>query len=366
MRELYEILGVNKSANQSDIKRAYRRLAHKYHPDKNPDNPTAEERFKEASMAYEILSDPEKRSQYDRVALGAYKKNRSASNSNSQADNGSNFTDVFSELFGDFIGRREKREQQRGRDRSYDLSVDFRTAAFGGERNIQIMRTQKCRDCHGLGAKPGTVQQLCHACGGTGNIKVQRGLFSVSKRCTYCRGRGRLITSKCQTCDGLGISEKQTQLKVRIPPGADNGTVVRYAGAGEPGKNGGGAGDLRIVIHVEPHPLYKRDGANIHLDLPISFRNAVLGANVEVPTLDGTVRVRLPPGTQSGRVFRLRQKGAQRLSSTERGDIFVKVIVETPQELRPEERDLVDALAPLEDERHLPKRAAFWRAAGEP
>jgi molecular chaperone DnaJ len=357
LRDLYEVLGVARDASADEIKKAYRRLAHKYHPDKNPE-PAAEERFKEASMAYEVLSDPDKRKKYDRLGAAAFGGARGPGPGGVPP----NFGDVFSEIFGDFFGRRDKREKKRGRDRAYSLAVDFRTAVFGGERLIDVMRTQPCRDCGGTGAEPGTAPQLCHACGGSGELKVQQGLFSVTKRCAYCKGRGRIIRKKCKNCEGAGIIDRKAQLKVHVPAGAGEGTVVRYAGEGEPGLNGGSAGDLRVVLRVEPHPIFKRDGADIQIELPVSFRDAVLGAQLVVPTLDGKVKMQLPPGTQSGRVFRLRGKGAPRLDGGERGDQHVTVVVETPQ-LREHERRLVDALANLDDDDHLPRRAAFWREA---
>ena len=315
-------------------------------------------------MAYEVLSDDDKRRKYDRLGAAGFGRGGNPFGAGGPFGGGGvppDFREVFSEIFGDFFGRREKREKRRGRDRSYDLTVDFRTAVFGGERVVDVMRTQPCRDCSGTGAKPGSSPQICHACGGSGEIKVQQGLFTVSKRCTYCKGRGRIIRSPCATCGGAGISDRRAQLKVHVPPGATDGTVVRYSGEGEPGQNGGGSGDLRVVLHVEMHPVFKRDGADIQVELPVSFREAALGAHVEVPTLDGVVRMRIPAGTQSGRTFRLRGKGAPRLDSGDRGDQHVTVVVETPQELGDDDRRLVDALGKLEDERHHPARAAFWR-----
>jgi molecular chaperone DnaJ len=358
MPDLYDVLGVSRDASADEIKRAYRKLAHRYHPDKNPDDPAAEERFKEASMAYEILSDAEKRRRYDRMGAAGF---RSGAWTPGGGGVPPNFSDVFSELFGDFFGRREKREKKRGRDRTYKIKVDFRTAVFGGERTLDVMRTQSCHVCKGTGAQPGSTPQLCRACGGSGQIKVQQGLFTVSKRCTYCKGRGRVITAPCPSCNGAAIVDRRAQLKVRVPPGATDGTVVRYAKEGEPGVNGGVPGDLRVVIEVELHPVFRRDGADIHLELPVSFRDAVLGAHVEVPTVDGQVRMRLPAGTQSGRVFRLRGKGAPRLDGGGRGDEHVTVVVETPESLSDEERHLIERLERLEDDRHLPRRATLWR-----
>lgn len=307
------------------------------------------------------MSDEDRRRRYDRLGAASV----GVGGEGQQAGPGPHFGDVFSELFGDLWGRRDKRAQRRGRDRSYTLAVDFRTAVFGGERTLDVLRTTSCDPCRGTGARPGSAPQLCQTCGGSGEIKVQQGLFTVSKRCTHCRGRGRIITHPCSTCSGTGSVEKRTHLKVRVPAGAAEGTVVRYADEGEPGVNGGPPGDLRVVLAVEPHPIFRREGADIHIELPVSFREAALGAQVEVPTLDGRVRMRLPAGTQTGRVFRLRGKGAPRLRGGERGDQHVTVLVETPQELSEQERRAIDALGALEHPRHLPRRAAFWRQVDE-
>ncbi len=364
MRDLYEVLGVEREASGDEIKRAYRRLAHKYHPDKNPNDPAAEERFKEASVAYEVLSDEDKRRRYDRLGhagVGTGGDGQGFGGFGGAAA-GAGFGDVFSEIFGDFFGgKKGGKQRERGKDRRFTLAVDWQAAIHGAERTIDVPRTTKCQACSGTGSKPGSAPQICHACGGGGEIKVQQGLFTVSKRCTFCKGRGKIVTHPCKSCDGLGHSEQRTTLKVRVPPGADDGTTLRYPGEGEPGHGGGGPGDLLVVLSVEAHPVFKRQGADILVELPVSVREAALGAQVEVPTIDGRVRMRLPPGTQSGRVFRLRGKGAPALSGGERGDQHVTVVVETPQELTPVEQKIVEQLERLEHERHLPRRAAFWK-----
>ncbi len=358
MRDLYEVLGVSRGASSAEIKKAYRKLAHKYHPDKNPDDKHAEERFKEASMAYEVLSDDDKRRRYDRLGAAGVGM---GGEGGAQGFGAQNFGDVFSELFGDFFGGKGRRpHKERGKDRSYNLEVDFRTAVFGGERSIEVTRQVRCPTCTGTGSKPGTSPQLCHACGGGGELRVQQGLFSVSKRCTFCKGRGRIITQPCPTCQGEGAREQATSLKVRIPAGADQGTTLRYPGEGEAGKEGGPPGDLRVVLAVRSHPVFRREGADIHVELPISFREASLGAQVEVPTVDGRVRMRVPPGTQNGRIFRLRGKGAPKLSGEGRGDQHVSVVVEVPEQLSDAARRTLEQLDELDRDEHLPRRRALW------
>lgn len=362
MRDFYEILGVEASADVEEIKRAYRRMAHKYHPDKNPNDAYAEERFKEASRAYEVLSDPNLRRRYDRFGHAGVNAGNGAGDGQ-QSGFAQNMGDVFSEIFADFFGGRARggtrAQREKGADKVVNLTVDFETAAFGGEQLLELDRDVRCSECSGTGAQPGSSPQLCHACGGGGEIRVQQGLFSVSKRCTYCKGRGRLVLHPCKACDGRGVLERHSRLKVKIPPGADSGTTLRYSGEGEPGTGGGPAGDLRVVLSVREHPLFKRDGADLHCEMPIGLVEATLGGQVEVPTLDGSVRMRLPPGTQNGRVFRLRGKGLPSAQHGARGDQHVRVMVETPVSLAPEQQKALQALKSLSGPRHYPRRAEF-------
>ncbi len=360
MRDFYEILSVPRSASADEIKKAYRRLAHEYHPDKNPGDAAAEERFKEASQAYEVLSNPKHRKKYDRFGAAAF---GGIPGWGDFRASGQSVGDVFSEIFGDFFGRKRRNERERGRDRTYTLRLDFKTAALGGERSIEVPRNERCNPCSGTGSKPGSSPQICHACGGSGEIRLQQGVLSVSKKCTYCRGRGKIITKPCQHCDGAGTTERVAQLRVRIPAGAGNETTLRYAGCGEPGHGGGPPGDLRVVLEVQPHPLFARDGADLHCELPITLVDAALGAQIEVPTLDGRVRMTVPPGTQSGSVFRLRGKGVPRLSGGGRGDQHVTVIVETPQELDKKERAIIEKLRVIDGALHYPNGAAFSHKA---
>lgn len=374
MRNLYEILGINQQASSTEIKKAYRRLAHRYHPDKNPNKPEAEERFKEVTLAYEVLSDPAKRRKYDRFgaasvgagsattagAGGADTTEGAYDERNAGGGFGSNVGDVFSEIFGDFFGRQAPRGRERGKDRGLEVAVEFTDALFGAERSVEVPHPSPCRACSSTGAKPGSTPQICHACGGTGRIAVQQGLFNANRRCGYCKGRGKFIRQVCEACGGNGVVERMAKLKLRIPAGATDGLTLRYSGEGELGQLGVPAGDLLIVLRVKPHPIFRREGTDIHLELPITFREAVLGAHVNVPTVDGKVRMRIPPGTRNGRAFRLRGKGAPLVEGEGRGDQHVTVVVEVPQELTESQRRLIEALAPLDDAKHLPMRAAFW------
>lgn len=363
MKDYYDVLGVGRDATPVEIKKAYRRLAHRYHPDKNPGDKSAEERFKEASQAYDVLGDTDKRQRYDRfghAGVGGGGGGGAEDFGFGRGGFAHNVGDVFGEIFGDFFGRKTGRPQERGKDRTVNLEIDFATAVHGGERTLDVLRHQRCARCSGTGAKPGTTPQLCHACGGAGEVRAQQGMFSVSKRCTYCRGRGKIIADPCKECDGRGLVEQHAQLKVRIPAGADNGTTLRYAGEGEPGSGSAPAGDLRVVLAVAPHPVFRRDGADLHLELPISFVDAAVGGSIEVPTLDGRVRMKVPAGTQTGRVFRLRGKGIPKGGSAGGGDLHVTVLVEVPQGLSEAETTAINDLRRFDNPAHYPLRTALW------
>jgi len=360
VRDYCEVLGVTRDASSEEIKKAYRRLAHRYHPDKNPGDAKGEERFKEASRAYEVLGDAQRRKKYDRVGRSGFES------ASSEWPGGftRNMSDLFSDIFADLFAGRRERARERGRDRTQTLSIDFRTAVFGGEQTLSVVRNTRCDNCSGTGAQPGSLPQICHACGGSGDIRVQQGLLSVSKRCTFCRGRGKVITRPCADCGGTGVHSRPAQLKVRIPPGASDDTVLRFAGEGEPGANSGTPGDLRVLLRVQPHPIFRRQGDDVACEVPITLADAVLGGQVEVPTLDGRVRMKVPAGTQTGRVFRLRGKGTPRASAAGRGDQHVTVTVELPVEIDEHERALVEQLRKLDDRRHYPRRAEFWDLVG--
>ncbi len=353
MTDLYHVLGVDRGASAKQIKTAYRKLAHELHPDKNPDDKKAEEKFKEVTHAYDTLSNEKKRRHYDR--FGRYTQ--------SSGPSAQNIGDVFSEIFGDFFSaKRGKSTKQRGRDRSQSLRIDFEIAAQGGYRELKVEQHSSCGTCNGTGAKPGSTPQICHACGGSGEIHVQQGLFSVSKKCTYCKARGRIIPKPCKSCKGDGQTSAESNLRVSIPAGAKEGMVLRFAGKGEIGEHGGPNGDLRITLEILPHAYFEREGSDLLCELPITMVEAALGAQVEVPTLAGRVRMKIPPGTQTGGIFRLRGKGLSDLKGG-RGDQRVKIVVEVPQNLSAEDKSLLEKLKSLEGAKHYPSREEFWEKA---
>lgn len=356
MRDFYQVLGVERTADTLSIKSAFRRLAHQYHPDKNPGDRRAEERFKEATQAYEVLTDRGLRERYDR--LGPEGINGAARTRAQSAK------DVFSEIFGDIFGKRQGTTvREKGKDRSVEIILDFKSAILGGERIVTINRNQRCEGCRGTGARPGSAPQICHACGGTGDIRVQHSITSVHKLCAYCKGRGKVIGNPCVTCNGEGTSAQQQSLKVCLPAGIENGAILRFSGEGEPGVGGAAPGDLHVTVTVNPHPVFTREGQDVVCELPVTPADAVLGLAVEVPTLDGRVRMRLPPGTQTGRVFRLRGKGVPKADG-ERGDQHVRIFVETPTPASERERQLLEELARVQQNASYPLRSAFWKKFG--
>ncbi|MBC7793089.1 MAG: molecular chaperone DnaJ [Clostridia bacterium] len=353
MRELYEVLGVERSADAQAIKRAFRSLAQQLHPDKNPGNQAAEERFKEVTHAYEILSDDGLRARYDRLGFPGI-------NSGSRRPT-RNAKDMFGEIFGDIFGKtRGTSVREKGRDRDVALTIDFKSAVFGTERMITSAANGRCEPCRGTGARPGSVPQICHACGGTGGIRVQHSITSIHKLCAYCKGRGKVISDPCDSCDGEGMQARKAQIRVVVPSGTENGAVLRFSGQGEAGPAGSSPGDLAVTVNVEPHPIFHRDRDDLQCELPVTFAEAVLGLPVEVPTLEGRVRMRLPSGTQNGRVFRLRGKGIPKKNG-ERGDQHVKIYVELPIATTDHERGLLAELARSQEPSRYPVREAFWK-----
>lgn len=353
-RDYYEMLGISPNASSEDIKKAYRRLAVKYHPDKNRDNSKeAEEKFKEVSEAYKILSDGEKRKIYDQYGHAGLQADLGAGGGGFTGSDFDPFT-IFNEFFGQrsssggggifdnlFGGRTRVREGQPGSDLRYNLEITFKEAAFGTEKEIQVPRYETCSNCRGSGVKSGSSPQTCPSCGGTGSIAVSQGFFSMSRTCTQCHGRGTIIKDPCKECRGSGRVRRTRRVKVKIPAGIDNGSHLRLAGQGEAGLRGGPTGDLYITIRVRPHPIFKREGDTVICEIPITFTRAALGGEIRVPTLNGRARLKVPPGTQTNKIFRLRKMGIPHLHSSGRGDQWVKVIIETPVNLSAEQKQLL-------------------------
>jgi len=353
-RDYYEVLGVERGASKEEIKKAYRNLALKYHPDRNK-SPGAEERFKEISEAYAVLSDDEKRTQYDQFGHPGISGKYTWDDIFRGADFDSIFRDMgfggFESIFDMFFGGREQRRYgpQRGSDLRYDLEVTLQEAAFGTNKEVNVPGYDVCEVCHGTGVKPGSNTKRCPECNGAGEIRKTRKfgftLFSEIETCNRCHGRGILLENLCKECDGAGFIRRQKRFGLKIPPGIDSGYSLRLRGEGELGSRGGPRGDLYVVVHVKPHAVFKREGSHIMLDTYIGFPRAALGTKIEVPTLDGKVEVKVPAGTQTGTVFRLRGKGVPHLNGWGRGDQFVRVVVQTPSRLTRRQKELLTELA---------------------
>ncbi len=363
-RDYYEVLGVNRDASDEELKKAYRRLAMKHHPDRNPDSNTAEEKFKEAKEAYEVLADPDKRAAYDQFGHAGVDQ-AAGMGAGAGAAGFGGFADAFGDIFGDIFGGgggRSRSNVYRGADLRYNLEVTLEDAARGTETRIRIPTMEECETCHGSGAKPGTEPVSCPTCHGHGQVRMTQGFFSIAQTCPKCHGSGKVVQNPCTTCSGNGRLKRQKTLSVKIPPGVDEGDRIRLSGEGEAGVNGGPSGDLYVVIHVRPHDVFTRDGNNLHCEMPVSFTKAALGGEIEIPTLDGYAKIRIPAETQSGKVFRLRGKGIKGVRSSSYGDLLCHVVVETPVKLTARQKELLAELEEINQSnssRHNP-RAKSW------
>jgi molecular chaperone DnaJ len=363
-RDYYKILDLARTASEADIKKSYRRLAMKFHPDRNPGDHEAEDKFKEAKEAYEVLSDTQKRAVYDQYGHAGIEASR---NSSSGAGHGAEaFSDIFGEVFGDIFGgaRRGGGASQvfRGADLRYEIELDLSQAVFGHTVEIDISKFVECETCHGSGADKGSAPVTCDTCGGSGQVRVSQGFFTLQQTCPHCRGSGRIVRNPCDHCLGQGRIRRNKKLSVKIPAGVDTGDRVRLTGEGEAGRNGGPAGDLYVEVHVREHAIFERDGVHLSCEVPVSFATASLGGSVEVPTLDGQVALKIPAETQSGRVFRLREKGVKSVRSNARGDLFCRVVVETPVNLSNEQRAMLrelDESLRHDGNKHAPRQKSF-------
>ncbi|HEY3730831.1 MAG TPA: molecular chaperone DnaJ [Steroidobacteraceae bacterium] len=361
-RDYYKVLDVARNASEADMKKAYRRLAMKFHPDRNPGDHEAEEKFKEAKEAYEVLSDAHKRAVYDQYGHAGVESSRGA---HTGARGAEAFSEIFGDVFGDIFGggRRAGASQvYRGADLRYEIELDLPEAVFGRTVEIDISKFVECEVCKGSGAAKGSAPINCETCSGTGQVRVSQGFFTLQQTCPHCRGTGRVVRNPCDQCLGQGRVRRGRKLSVKIPPGVDSGDRVRLGGEGEAGRNGGPPGDLYVEVHVREHPIFERDGIHLSCDVPISFATATLGGSVEVPTLDGAVALKIPAETQSGRVFRLREKGVKSVRNTGRGDLFCRIVVETPVHLSNEQRAMLrefEESIKHDGNKHAPRQKNF-------
>ncbi len=344
--DFYEVLEVSREASDQELKTSYRRLAMQYHPDRNPNNPEAEEKFKTCSEAYQVLSDPEKRAAYDRYGHAAFQGGAPAGGSpfGGAQDLGDIFGDLFGEMF-NMGGTRRASRVQRGRDLRYDLTLEFEQAVFGTEKEISIRRQEACETCSGSGSANGKSPTTCSGCGGRGQVRFQQGFFSVAKTCVRCGGTGTTISDPCAACHGEGLQAKKHEILVKVPAGVEQDTRIRYQGEGEAGRFGGPSGDLYVVLSVKAHKFFERDGDDLHCVIPISFPQAALGTELQIETLEGPAMIRIPEGTQSGREFKLRSKGVPHLNEHGKGDLIVEIRVATPSRLNKAQRDLLKQLS---------------------
>jgi molecular chaperone DnaJ len=369
-RDYYEVLEVSREASAEEIKKSYRKLAVKYHPDKNPGDHAAEEKFKELGEAYEALSDPEKRAAYDQYGHAAFDPRHRARSSGGFHDP----FDIFREVFGGAAGgsifenlfggaQQDPSRPQRGDDLRYDLEISLEEAALGCEKEISVTKLDQCETCHGSGAETGSKLRTCATCGGRGQVLMSRGIFSIAHTCPNCKGAGRILEKPCKTCHGNGKHERSSKIKLRIPPGVDAGSRLRSSGNGEAGFRGGPGGDLYVVLHVKEHEIFKRDGDDLICEMPVSFVQAALGTEIEVPTLEGQATVKIPAGTQPNAVFRVKGKGVKNLQGYGHGDLHVRVQVEVPTHLNHEQKAKLNEFAALCDGHEAPLAQGFFDKA---
>jgi molecular chaperone DnaJ len=364
-RDYYQVLDVVRTATEAEIKKAYRRLAMKFHPDRNPNDHEAEGRFKEVKEAYEVLSDTQKRAAYDQFGHAAFDGHGGRGAHGFGPDFASSMSDIFDDLFGEFMGGRRGRQRSGGRERGadlrYNMEISLEEAFVGKTAQIRVPTSVTCEACSGMGAKAGTKPKTCATCNGHGKIRHAQGFFTLERTCPACHGRGQVIENPCPSCSGSGRVTRERTLSVNIPAGVEDGTRIRLAGEGEAGVRGGPTGDLYIFLSLAPHQLFQRDGADLHCRVPISMVAAALGGDFEVPTIDGgKTRVKVPEGTQSGRRFRLQGKGMPVLRSKQTGDMYVQVLVETPQKLTKRQRDLLAEFEKLSSKETQPEADGFF------
>ena len=344
-RDYYEVLGVERQAEERELKKAYRKLAMQYHPDRNPGDEEAEAKFKEAAEAYEVLSNAEKRQLYDRFGHeGLQGRSGPGAGFGSVDDIFSQFGDLFGDIFG-FGGGRRPGGPSRGADLRYDLELTFEEAVFGASKNVTVSRREECETCSGSGCKAGTSPEVCSYCRGHGQVQHQQGFFTLSSTCPHCRGAGKEIKNPCGTCKGSGVKAREKEVTVKIPPGVDSGTRLRLREEGEPGRKGGPRGDLYVFLHAQPSDVFERDGADLHLEVKISFVQAALGCEIEIPTLAGTTVIKVKPGTQFGDRITLRNEGVETINRAGRGDLFCHFIVTVPKKLTSKQRELLEEYA---------------------
>jgi len=373
-RDYYEVLGVERTAADEEIKRAYRKLAVKFHPDKNPDDPHAEEKFKELGEAYDVLMDPDKRAAYDRFGHAAFAQGGAGFGGGGFFETFEIFREVFGGggfgggIFETFFGAgpgERSGERRRGSDLRYDMEIKLEEAAFGAEKTIEIEKLDTCDKCHGSGAEPGSSRISCPTCGGRGQVISSRGFFHISQTCPRCHGAGQIIEKPCQKCRGDGRVEKLSRIKLKMPSGIRASTRLRSPGNGEAGISGGPAGDLYVVVHIKEHKIFHREADDLHCDVPIPFSVAALGGEIDVPTLEGKAHLKVPAGTQSGQMFKLRGKGITNVNGRSHGDLFARLIVEVPSRLNLEQRRKLEEFAALCGDENTPMRKSFFDRAKE-